>query len=57
VSLFLETGKHVPVMLAETLHYLEVKENGVYVDSTFGTGGHSQAILEKLKTGKLVAFE
>lgn len=44
-------------MLTETLCYLEVKESGIYVDCTLGDGGHSQAILEKIKTGKLIAFE
>jgi 16S rRNA (cytosine1402-N4)-methyltransferase len=44
-------------MLEETLYYLEVKESGIYVDCTLGDGGHSQAILEKIKTGKLIAFE
>lgn len=57
MSLFLETRKHIPVMLTETLCYLEVKESGIYVDCTLGDGGHSQAILEKIKTGKLIAFE
>ena len=54
---FLEAGKHIPVMLEEILYYLEVKENGIYVDCTLGNGGHSQAILEKIKTGELIAFE
>lgn len=44
-------------MLKEVLDYLEIKENGIYVDNTFGTGGHSEAILTKLKNGKLIAFE
>ena len=48
---------HKPVMLKEVLDYLAVKESRIYVDGTFGTGGHSRAILEKLKTGKLIAFE
>lgn len=48
---------HQPVMLKETLDRLSIKENGIYVDGTFGTGGHSRAILEKIKIGKLVAFE
>ncbi|MCE8163603.1 MAG: 16S rRNA (cytosine(1402)-N(4))-methyltransferase RsmH, partial [Candidatus Moeniiplasma glomeromycotorum] len=48
---------HKPVMLAEVLKYLNPKENGIYVDGTFGTGGHSRAILAKIKTGKLIAFE
>jgi 16S rRNA (cytosine1402-N4)-methyltransferase len=48
---------HVPVMLHETLEYLDLKEDGIYVDCTFGRGGHSQAILTRLKRGKLFAFE
>jgi len=48
---------HQPVMLQEVLDYLAVKENGFYVDGTFGAGGHSRLILERLKTGKLIAFE
>lgn len=48
---------HVPVMLQECLEGLEIKENGVYVDVTFGGGGHSKAILKKIKTGHLYAFD
>ncbi|CAG8673983.1 12960_t:CDS:2, partial [Ambispora gerdemannii] len=40
---------HQPVMLEEVLDYLGSQENGIYVDGTFGSGGHSQAILEKIK--------
>src|SRR2546430_10156601 len=54
----LETSKvHVPVMLREVFARLNIKEDRVYVDCTFGNGGHSRAILERLKKGKLVAFE
>lgn len=49
--------QHIPVMLNEVLNYFEVKKNGVYVDCTFGTGGHARAILEKLESGQLIAFE
>jgi 16S rRNA (cytosine1402-N4)-methyltransferase len=49
--------KHIPVMLGEVLDHLNVKKEGTYVDCTFGNGGHSRAILEKLEKGKLVAFE
>jgi 16S rRNA (cytosine1402-N4)-methyltransferase len=42
------TTYHVPVMLAECLDGLNIKPDGVYVDLTFGGGGHSRAILERL---------
>lgn len=48
---------HVPVMLKECLEGLNIKPDGVYVDITFGGGGHSRAILEKLSGGKLFAFD
>ena len=48
---------HKPVMLAECLDGLNIKPDGVYVDVTFGGGGHSKAILERLTTGKLFAFD
>ena len=39
---------HIPAMLKETIEGLAIKPNGVYVDVTFGGGGHSRAILKKL---------
>lgn len=48
---------HYPVMLKETLNYLDVKEDGIYVDGTLGAGGHSEEILKQLKSGKLIAFD
>lgn len=52
------TDYHVPVMLNECVDALAIKPNGTYVDVTFGGGGHSQAILEKLgEKGTLVAFD
>jgi len=53
-----ETSYHVPVLLNEVIEYLAIKPAGIYVDCTFGGGGHSKAILQKLnKNGKLVAFD
>lgn len=48
---------HVPVMLEECLDGLNINPEGTYVDVTFGGGGHSRAIVERLTTGKLVAFD
>jgi 16S rRNA (cytosine1402-N4)-methyltransferase len=49
---------HIPVMLQECLDGLNIDPNGTYVDVTFGGGGHSRAIFEKLSTkGKLLAFD
>jgi len=48
---------HQPVLLAESIEGLGVKPNGVYVDVTFGGGGHSRDILKKLTTGTLLAFD
>jgi len=49
---------HIPVMRDECIEALNIKPNGVYVDCTFGGGGHTQAILDKLnEEGKLFAFD
>ncbi|WP_418602859.1 16S rRNA (cytosine(1402)-N(4))-methyltransferase RsmH [Hwangdonia sp.] len=49
---------HNPVLLKETVDGLNIKEDGVYVDVTFGGGGHSKEILKRLgKHGKLFAFD
>lgn len=52
-----ETSYHRPVMLEECIEGLNIKPDGIYVDLTFGGGGHSQAILEKLEKGHLYAFD
>ncbi|WP_275315488.1 16S rRNA (cytosine(1402)-N(4))-methyltransferase RsmH [Tenacibaculum bernardetii] len=49
---------HSPVLLKESVDALNIKEDGVYVDVTFGGGGHSREILSRLgKSGKLFAFD
>ncbi len=49
---------HNPVLLKESIDALAIKENGVYVDVTFGGGGHSKEILRRLgASGKLFAFD
>ena len=48
---------HTTVLLHEGVDALGVKPNGVYVDATFGGGGHSKLILEKLGQGQLFAFD
>ena len=48
---------HDPVLLKECLDGLNIDPAGIYVDVTFGGGGHSKAILERLTTGKLYAFD
>ncbi|MEO8860877.1 MAG: 16S rRNA (cytosine(1402)-N(4))-methyltransferase RsmH [Ginsengibacter sp.] len=49
---------HVPVMMQEVIDGLKINPSGVYVDCTFGGGGHSSAILKQLnEKGKLIAFD
>lgn len=49
---------HIPVMLEECIDGLQIKPDGIYVDVTFGGGGHSKKILERLNDkGKLFAFD
>ncbi len=49
---------HIPVLLNESINGLNIKPNGVYVDVTFGGGGHSRRIMENLdETGRLYAFD
>jgi len=54
----MQQAYHVPVLLHEVIEGLQIVPSGVYVDCTFGGGGHSKKILEKLdETGKLVVFD
>ncbi len=48
---------HKPVMLSECIEALNINPEGIYVDATFGGGGHSMALLEKLKGGRLIGFD
>jgi len=49
---------HIPVLLHEVLEGLEIKPDGIYVDATFGRGGHSRKILERLgDSGRLFALD
>lgn len=49
---------HIPVLLNEVIENLTIKPDGVYVDCTFGGGGHSRAILQRLnQNGRLIAFD
>jgi 16S rRNA (cytosine1402-N4)-methyltransferase len=51
-------GYHVPVLYHEALDGLQIRSDGIYVDCTFGGGGHSKGILEKLGSqGRLFAFD
>ena len=48
---------HEAVLLDESIAGLSIQPNGIYVDVTFGGGGHSKSILQKLENGKLFAFD
>lgn len=57
-SITTATGYHTPVMLGEALEGLNIRPDGTYVDVTFGGGGHSRAIMERLgEDGRLLAFD
>jgi len=48
---------HTPVLLAECIEGLDIKPEGIYIDLTYGSGGHSREILNRLSSGKLFAFD
>ncbi len=54
----MSSNAHVPVLLGPVLEGLNIRANGCYVDGTFGRGGHSSAILERLTAdGRLIAID
>jgi 16S rRNA (cytosine1402-N4)-methyltransferase len=53
----MENEYHVPALLIESIKGLSINPNGVYIDVTFGGGGHSIEILNNLDKGKLIAFD
>jgi 16S rRNA (cytosine1402-N4)-methyltransferase len=48
---------HIPALLKESIDGLNIQPEGIYIDVTFGGGGHSMEILKHLKTGRLIAFD
>ena len=49
---------HISVLLRESVDALAIKPNGIYIDGTFGRGGHSREILKNLgPEGRLIAFD
>ena len=48
---------HKPVLMNEVLEYLNIRPGKTYLDVTFGTGGHTRAILEKEPTCSVIAFD
>ena len=54
----MSSDAHVPVLLGPVLDGLDIKKDGIYVDGTFGRGGHSSAILQRLGSeGRLIAMD
>ncbi len=48
---------HQPVLLKESIEGLKIKKGGIYIDATYGGGGHSQEILKHIGEGSLIAFD
>lgn len=50
-------SEHLPVMLGPAIEALAIRDGGVYVDATFGAGGHTRAILDRLQGGRAIALD
>lgn len=48
---------HASVLLGESLDFLAIRPDGIYVDATFGAGGHTRAILERLARGRVISID
>ena len=49
---------HLSVLLSETVAGLNIKQDGIYIDGTFGRGGHSREVLKHLgENGRLIAID
>lgn len=48
---------HVPVLAGRAIEYLAIRAGGIYVDATFGAGGHARSILARLETGRVIAID
>ena len=57
IKIMNEEFYHNPVMLKETIDALNINPNGIYIDATFGGGGHSKEIIKHLKNGQLIGFD
>jgi 16S rRNA (cytosine1402-N4)-methyltransferase len=49
--------QHIPVLFEQSLEFLAIRPDGIYVDATFGARGHSRGILERLRGGRLIALD
>lgn len=52
-----DTNPHISVLLNEVIKVLNIKDNGVYIDATFGAGGYTKQILKSAKNVKVIAFD